>query len=1335
MAANLLPISSDGGFTSGGNINLNGNLNLPLGSIVYETNIPDGALSGSAIALKPAGGTTANQQLLIYPTAADGDHVHLTSGNLYATELFLGSDNLYVKLANTGNVVINSNDGNSSNAMWTFGTDGSLTFPIGISIDNSVDPLYPKIIADSNLLFSVQGQGANGSAALAWTIDPNAASQYAAVAVTRAGGDDLAKVILTAQANSGDSANAKVWTFNEAGNLTLPGNTFAVNYANGTQVSISGGNANTGNVTFSDQIVIGTGSNDGTGGLYLAPGNNSIANSALQYLRVRGGDVVTHIHLDTGNNQFYDQYFGDDAKYVKLELGDTGNVVIGTDDANGNQYNWSFTSDGNLILAGGNCVIQSIANSSSEPLYPNTSTMVFTPDALLSSQSLVLDPTGPSHIHLRAPGANIDEPDANIFLGGEASSFEVGYYNGAAPNLFIHSNNNTWTFDTTGILVFPRDTDPNVADPILTIVGGANPSISAIDASLAGPANLGISALTTIFSGFTGDEIKIYPDDGEISSTANLQIWANSGGNTEYSWTFDTTGNLTTPSNLVIGPGTGSGSRIFQYDEGLEILGEGANSVVQLGWTANTSAPDSVTTIAMNYPGGGEGNVLIAVGNNATTVNYWLFDNTGNLRLPGNTFAVNYANGTQVSLGGGNVTWAQIEDKDGNSGPTIITLGQNAGLDGQGNAAIAIGKNAGQGGQGDSSITIGEDAGGNTTQGANAVAIGKSAGFDAQGEYAVAIGHNAGYAFQGLQTVAVGLNAGSNTQSNLAVAIGTSAGSNTQGDAAVAIGATAGFDAQGNQAVAIGTSAGENSQGAYAVAIGSSAGSNTQGGSAVALGTSAGENSQGVYSVAIGYAAAQINQGTSAVAVGLYAGQTNQANNSIVLNATGAALNQTVANTFTVAPVRNDVSNIAEVMFYNATSKEVTYGNTISVAGNANVGNLNTTTAIITTGNITTINSGLLQNGNSNITITSNGNVSIQAAGSNVELVVTSTGANITGTLDATGNITGANLVAGSSGLGNVYAGNVIINGQPTTYGVANLTTGVVAIQATATGTVTATVVANTSPDLSSFSNGTSTSPATTVFTLSIPSAGTWQLESWIRTFSTTGTPLISGGFYTGGTLVANSETLLWPSPVTNANGAGYMSAVVTTTGAATYTVGLWTTGTGVGLFSDSAGRTKAQATQISSIFALNTLDTMSATGNISANNFIGNGGSLSNVATKVAGSWTLASGNNTVNISVPLNGTYSIWVNGNIPNGIITYTATAVVTNTNVPVLGSQYAWYYSVGNALVLTSIPDQFTGTVGSISNVNTYVGNTANVFTFGITNNSGANAVVNYGYTKL
>jgi hypothetical protein len=142
----------------------------------------------------------------------------------------------------------------------------------------------------------------------------------------------------------------------------------------------------------------------------------------------------------------------------------------------------------------------------------------------------------------------------------------------------------------------------------------------------------------------------------------------------------------------------------------------------------------------------------------------------------------------------------------------------------------------------------------------------------------------------------------------------------------------------------------------------------------------------------------------------------------------------------------------------------------------------------------------------------------------------------------------------------------------------------------------------------------------------------------------------------------------------------------------------------------------------------------ISATGNITAANFIGNGSQLSSVATQVTGSWTLAAGTNTVSLTVPGPGTYSIWVNGNIPNGIVTYTATVVVTNTNVPVLGTSYGWYYLAGNALVLTAIPDQIVGSPNAISTA-VVATTTANVFTFGITNNSGSNQVVNYGYTKL
>jgi hypothetical protein len=180
------------GGTQTWNFGTDGNLTLPRGGVVYETNIPDGGLNGNTIALTPSGGTNADQQLLIYPTTNDANHLHLTSGNLYSTELFLGDDNLYVKLANTGNIVINSNDDAGNTAQWTFGTDGALTLPIGISIDYNGNVQYPKIIADSGKLFSVQGQGNTGSAALAWTVDPNAASQYAAVSVSRGGGDDLA---------------------------------------------------------------------------------------------------------------------------------------------------------------------------------------------------------------------------------------------------------------------------------------------------------------------------------------------------------------------------------------------------------------------------------------------------------------------------------------------------------------------------------------------------------------------------------------------------------------------------------------------------------------------------------------------------------------------------------------------------------------------------------------------------------------------------------------------------------------------------------------------------------------------------------------------------------------------------------------------------------------------------------------------------------------------------------------------------------------------------------------------------------------------------------------
>jgi len=215
----------------------------------------------------------------------------------------------------------------------------------------------------------------------------------------------------------------------------------------------------------------------------------------------------------------------------------------------------------------------------------------------------------------------------------------------------------------------------------------------------------------------------------------------------------------------------------------------------------------------------------------------------------------------------------------------------------------------------------------------------------------------------------------------------------------LALGSGAGVTAQGLGSVALGVNAG-NDQGYYAVAIGIGSGRVAQSDSAVAVGGEAGWVRQGINSVAVGYRA----------------GTTNQANSSIILNATGANLNATTANTFTVAPVRNDVANVAQVMFYNTTSKEITYGNTISIAGNLSVtGNVVQGSAYYETyGNI--VNSG------GNLTCNFNlGSTFYAALTANVT-------ANFTNVNAITSTVTGATIIV-DQGATAYRVANVQVNG------------------------------------------------------------------------------------------------------------------------------------------------------------------------------------------------------------------------------------------------------------------------------------------------------------------
>jgi hypothetical protein len=307
----------------------------------------------------------------------------------------------------------------------------------------------------------------------------------------------------------------------------------------------------------------------------------------------------------------------------------------------------------------------------------------------------------------------------------------------------------------------------------------------------------------------------------------------------------------------------------------------------------------------------------------------------------------------------------------------------------------------------------------NLTVTSDKIAIGNAAGILDQGNLSIAIGSNAGYNLQGINSIAIGADAGSNDQSLNSIAIGTGAGRSSQGVTSIAVGPGAGSLSQGSGSTAIGSDAGQGAQGNFSVAVGYNAAQQSQGTQAVAIGLNAGTNTQGEYAVAIGSGAGQTVQGTRSVAVGYQSGgagnnsvsigsaSSTADSNAIVLNATGSSLNSSGDSTLTIAPIRGSATASTTMLTYNTATKEVTYntsgdvvaniiaaqgnvGNTrflggnVAVSGQVNV--LGNVVAPFFVGNgsqltgVTSTATSVI-NGNSNVIVVNNGNISMAVAG------------------------------------------------------------------------------------------------------------------------------------------------------------------------------------------------------------------------------------------------------------------------------------------------------------------------------------------------------------------
>lgn len=191
--------AEDGGSTSTWTFDPAGNVTLPQGGVISETEVN----SSHSILLTPKvqSGENPDMAVRIYPTFNDDDHVHITAGDPGTVDLFLGDDDQYVKIEkNAGNVVIGT-IANSSPSVWRFGTDGNLTIPGNLIGSFAVSPA-PSISGFNNADFA--GNVTVGNLLIA------SGGEIKAEAGT-------GNVVI--EANDG---TLRTWTFGGDGTLTLP---------------------------------------------------------------------------------------------------------------------------------------------------------------------------------------------------------------------------------------------------------------------------------------------------------------------------------------------------------------------------------------------------------------------------------------------------------------------------------------------------------------------------------------------------------------------------------------------------------------------------------------------------------------------------------------------------------------------------------------------------------------------------------------------------------------------------------------------------------------------------------------------------------------------------------------------------------------------------------------------------------------------------------------------------------------------------------------------------------------------------------------------------------
>lgn len=296
--------------------------------------------------------------------------------------------------------------------------------------------------------------------------------------------------------------------------------------------------------------------------------------------------------------------FGETAFYLDTD-GNTDKLVLMMFDGTRTHLRSKVLSPG--IFYGSNADSGDGAGLDTIKLIPDTS-LHYNDGNYGNDQYLIVDPTAPNHIHIRA-GGTIDNSSADLFIGGEKNFVRIS---DSSDDVLISTdagagNTQIWTFSNNGVLTFPDNTVQSTA---YTGSGGDNPfdqdlnttdSPNFVNLGLAGTAGAGYATLS-------------------VTIDRDFYIGLNDTSTGAKTFEFGRDGRLLVPGALYVDGNLygGAGNRLYLAGD----IGEGVPAINIPNSTEGATSPLSIN----NTQGGG---IQIETG-----AGNWLFDDTRFLHFP-----------------------------------------------------------------------------------------------------------------------------------------------------------------------------------------------------------------------------------------------------------------------------------------------------------------------------------------------------------------------------------------------------------------------------------------------------------------------------------------------------------------------------------------------------------------------------------------------------------------------------------------------------------------------------------------------------------------------------